>query len=214
MSAAERLRNVGCNAASPFDLLAVALARREEDVSEEQARAILRKKGTIRRMGEISPQELRDEAGLEPFEALRFQAAVEIGRRIGGAGKGDAYAIDSHEDIAELLSHLKHEKKEHFCAVFLDAKNMVIRTATIHIGTQTSSVVAPADVFREALREGAVSLVVAHNHPSGDPTPSAEDIIVTDRLVELGRLLNLPVLDHVVIGERKSVSFRERGLIG
>ena len=122
--------------------------------------------------------------------------------------------MDGHADIVELFAYLKHEKKEHFCAVFLDAKNMVIRTATIHIGTQTSSIVAPADVFREALREGAVSVVVAHNHPSGDPTPSAEDIIVTDRLVELGRLLNIPVLDHVVIGERKSVSFRERGLIG
>jgi DNA repair protein RadC len=214
MNPADRLRNTGCNGASPIDLLAVGLARREEDVSEELARSILKKKGNIRRMGDLSPQELRDEVGLEPFEALRFQAAVEIGRRIGGAGKGEAYAVDGHADIAELFAYLKHEKKEHFCAVFLDAKNMVIRTATIHIGTQTSSIVAPADVFREALREGAVSVVVAHNHPSGDPTPSAEDIIVTDRLVELGRLLNIPVLDHVVIGERKSVSFRERGLIG
>lgn len=213
MSAVDRLRNVGCNGASPFDLLAVALARREEDVSEELARTLLRKKGNIRRLGELSPQELKDEAGLEPFEAVRFQAAVEIGRRIGAAGKGDAYAIDGHQDVAELFSYLRLEKKEHFCAAFLDAKNMVIRTATIHIGTQTSSIVAPADVFREALREGAVSVVVAHNHPSGDPTPSAEDIIVTDRLVELGRLLNIPVLDHVVIGERKCVSFRERGLI-
>ncbi len=213
MSVLERVRTLGTGAASPIDLIAVALSRREEDVSDEAARTLMSKKGNIRRIGELSAQELRDEAGLEPFEALRFFAAVEIGRRIGGAGKGDPTAIDSAADVAQIFSHLRLEKREHFCAVFLDAKNFVIRTATIHIGTQTASLVAPADVFREALREGAVSIIVAHNHPSGDPTPSAEDIIVTDRLVAAGKLLDVPLLDHVVIGERRHVSFRERGLI-
>jgi DNA repair protein RadC len=213
MSAFERLRNTGPGGSSPIDLLAVALARREEDVSESTSREILAKKGNIRMLGELSPQELKEDAGLEAFESLRFLAAVEIGRRIGGAGKGAPQAIDSAADVADLFKYLKREKREHFCAVMLDAKNFVIRVATIHIGTQTSSLVAPADVYREALREGSVGLIVVHNHPSGDPTPSAEDIAVTERLVEAGKLLDVPLLDHIVIGERRFVSFKERGLI-
>lgn len=213
MSATERLRNLGPGGASPVDLLAVALARREEDASDDVARELLLKKSGIRKLGELSPQELKDEAGLEAFEAWRFLAAVEIGRRIGGAGKGTPISIDGPEDVEDLFSYLRHEKREHFCAVFLDAKNFVMRTATIHIGTQTASLVAPADVYREALREGAVGLIVVHNHPSGDPTPSAEDIVVTERLAEVGKLLDLPLLDHIIIGDRKSVSFKKRGLI-
>ncbi len=213
MSAFERVRNIGFAGASVHDLLAVALARREEDVSEALARKLFEKKGILRRVAEISPQELRDEAGLEPFEAARFLSAVHIGRKIGMAGKGDPIGIDMAADIAAEFDYLRTEKREHFCAVFLDAKNTILRVATIHIGTQTASLVSPSDVFREAIREGAVSIAVVHNHPSGDPTPSAEDILVTDRLVAAGRLLDIHVIDHIIIGERKFVSFRERGLI-
>lgn len=213
MSAYERVKNIGFAGASALDLLAVALARREEDISEALARQLFEKKGALRRVAEISPQELRDEAGLEPFEAARFLCAVQIGRKIGMAGKGEAVSVDMAADIAAEFDYLRTEKREHFCAVFLDAKHFILRVATIHIGTQTASLVSPSDVFREAIREGAVSIAVVHNHPSGDPTPSAEDILVTDRLVSAGKLLDIPVIDHIIIGERKFVSFRERGLI-
>ena len=213
MSAYERVRNIGYAGAAALDLLAVALARREDDVSEPLARQLFERKGTLRKIAELSPQELRDDVGLEPFEAARFLCAVHIGRKIGMAGKGESVGVDMASDIAAEFDYLRHEQREHFCAVFLDAKNFIMRVATIHIGTQTTSLVSPSDVFREAIREGAVSLVVVHNHPSGDPTPSAEDVLVTDRLVAAGKLLDVPLLDHIIIGERRFVSLRERGII-
>jgi DNA repair protein RadC len=214
-TAIQRLHKIGVRGASPVDLLAVALSRREEDVelSESAARAILQQVGNIRGLGALSPNELAERGGLDTFESLRAQALLELGRRIGIAGKGELTEINSAMEVAEHLDYLREEKREHFCAVLLDAKTRIMKVSTVHIGTLTMSVVGPREVFREAIREGASSIIVAHNHPSGDPTPSPEDIEVTDRLVEVGKLLDIPVLDHVVLGERRYVSFRERGLI-
>lgn len=213
MNAYDRVRDVGIAAASPLDLLAVGLSRREEDVSEESASEVLRRLGNISRLPEMTPEILRDQAGLTTFEATRAQALIELGRRTSGAGKGMRTVIESPADVAAMFDHLRHEKREHFVAVYLDAKAFVLRAVTIHIGTVTSSLVGPREVFREAVREGAVSLVVAHNHPSGDPTPSPEDIEVTKCLKSVGDMLDIQLLDHVILGDRRHVSLREMGVI-
>lgn len=213
MNAYDRVRDVGIAAASPLDLLAVGFARREEDVSEETAGEILRRLGNISRLPELTSELLRDQAGMTTFEATRTQALIELGRRTSGAGKGMRTVIESPADVAAMFDHLRSEKREHFVAVYLDAKAFVLRAVTIHIGTVTSSLVGPREVFREAVREGAVSLVVAHNHPSGDPTPSPEDIEVTKQLKAVGEMLDIRLLDHVILGDRRHVSLREMGVI-
>ncbi len=209
----ERLKNVGIGTASPVDLIAVGFSRRESDAEDTAAREFLQRKGSITNLGEVSPQELRDDFGLEPFESTRALALIELGRRIGSSAKGIPEEITSASDVAALFGHLRREKREHVCAIFLDTKGYVLRSMTIHIGTVNASLVGPREIFREAVREGATSIIVVHNHPSGDPTPSPEDVAVTDRLVEVGKALDILVLDHVILGENREFSFKERGLL-
>ncbi len=178
------------------------------------ARRILARYRSLQGLGSASQTELAEMTGLDSFEILRANALIELGRRYANSGKGPVTAIEGPEDVFELLDHLKSEKKEHFVAVLLDAKNKILRTAVIHIGTLTSSVVGPREVFREAIRDGASSIIVAHNHPSGDPTPSPEDFEVTKLLVEVGEILDIPVLDHVIIGERGFRSLQRIGKFG
>lgn len=210
----DRLRAVGPMAASPVDLVAVGFSRREADVSDDMGRVLLKKWGRIQSLLEASPQDLREQTGLDDFELLRAMALVELGRRAGGAGRGFRDEVLSAEDVFHLFEYLTAERREHFCAALLDSKGFLLKASTIHIGTLTSSMVGAREVFREAIREGASSLIVVHNHPSGDPTPSPEDLEVTDRLVEIGKMLDIPVLDHVIIGEKRYTSLRGRGLMG
>lgn len=209
----QRVRSAGVRAASPIDLLAVGFSRRESDVdaNEHASRAFLKKIGSLRALGNASKRDLEEASGLEDFEAIRFQALVELGRRLAVLKTDDRDTIDSVEDVVALLDDLRFEKREHFVAILLDAKSHIIRVATIHVGTLTASLVGPREVFREAIRDGASSLVVAHNHPSGDPTPSPEDIEITRQLVEVGRMLDIPVLDHVILGERRFKSLSREG---
>lgn len=207
----ERLRSGGYASASSLDLIAVGFARREEDISEEAARDFLKYLGRIQALSELTPIELRELTGLDGFEAIRAMALIELGRRSGWAGKGTVQSIEGPEDVVELFGYLRNEKREHFCAVLLDNKNQVLRTATIHIGTVNASIVGPREVFREAIREGATSIIVVHNHPSGDPTPSPEDREVTDLLKFVGQKVDIPVLDHVIIGYGEAFSFSRGG---
>jgi DNA repair protein RadC len=138
---------------------------------------------------------------------------MELGRRMANAAQGPKDTIESAEDVMAHMDHLRYEKREHFVAILLDAKNNIIRIAPIHVGTLTSSIVGAREVFREAIRDGAASIILVHNHPSGDPTPSPEDCEVTDHLVLVGDMLDIPVVDHVVIGERTYRSFAQLGLM-
>jgi len=183
------------------------------DASAEVGRSFLRRAGGIRGIGEASIADLSEATGLDEFEVLRIQALLELGRRTQSAGKGEIRSIDSPDDAMELLDWMRFEKREHFVAILLDAKNQIMRVAPIHIGTLTMSVVGAREVFREAIRDAASSIIVAHNHPSGDPTPSPEDIEITGKLVEVGEILDIPVLDHVIIGERRAVSLRQGGYV-
>jgi DNA repair protein RadC len=214
-SAVQRIQSSTLGSASPIDLLAVGFSRRENDVadSEEMAKALLQRIRRIEALAELSTADIQEITGLEGFETLQRQALIELGRRAGAAGKGDSVEICGVPDVLEYLKDLRKEKREHFCTLMLDSKNVVQRKHVTHIGTLTMSVVGAREVFREAIREGASGIIVAHNHPSGDPTPSPEDIGVTDKLVEIGKMLDIPVLDHVIIGERRYFSFKERGLI-
>jgi DNA repair protein RadC len=213
-TALERVQHAGLKSASARDLLAVGIAPLDGATAETEAAALklMRTSGNLRKVADLSPVDL-EELGMDRHESLRALAWLELGRRIGGAGKGPQNTINKPADVAKLLDHLTDERKEHFVAVMLDAKNQVRRVCTVHIGTLAMSIVCPRDVFREAVKEGAAGVVVAHNHPSGDPTPSPEDVEITNKLVDAGKLLDIPLLDHVVLGDHRHVSLKERGLI-
>ncbi len=210
-----RVQQNGFRTASPTDLLSIALSRSADDSGHLEATAneLLTRCGDIRSLGNLSIAELQEMAGLSGPEAVRLLAMLEVGRRVGLAGKGDLKEVSDAEFVADYFGYLRDEKREHFVALLLDAKNQIIRPTTIHIGTLTKSLVGPREVFREAIREGASAVIVAHNHPSGDPEPSPEDIDVTERLDDIGRVLEIPLLDHVILGEHKFVSLRARGVL-
>lgn len=213
-SAIERIQQIGVRSASNVDLLALLLAREPRDVQSCEADAQrLAKRFHGSRIIEIGAADLKDAAGLEPFETLQRLAAIELGRRAAEAGKGQSAVLSDADAVYEHFKRLENEKQEHFCAAYLDSKHGVLSTHTVHIGTVNMSVVGPREVFREAVRENAASLVVAHNHPSGDPSPSPEDIAVTRKLAEVGRLLDIPLLDHVIIGRGRHVSLQKEGVL-
>jgi DNA repair protein RadC len=191
------------------------LARREDEVDRAEAncRPLLVKMGSIYNLKDLTAQELAAPTGLEPFEVLRAQALIELGRRMVEAGKGEVREFSDPDAVAEYLSDLRDQKREFFVALLLDAKNQLIRRADVHIGTANTSLVGAREVFREAVKDGAVGIIVAHNHPSGDPTPSPEDVAVTRQLRDAGKLLDIPLLDHVIIGESRHVSLRRMGLL-
>ncbi|MBV6459605.1 MAG: hypothetical protein HONBIEJF_02755 [Fimbriimonadaceae bacterium] len=208
-----RLQDHGFPAAHVADLIAVIAARRPEDVeSLFNPAATLAGRG-LPRMLDLSPADFEALAGLTTFESHRILAAIELGRRAAIAERGPRSSIQTPGDVISLFEHIRTETREHFCVAFLNTKNEVLSVKVMHVGTLDTSLVGAREIFRDAVREGAAAIVVAHNHPSGDSTPSPQDISVTQTLVEAGKLLDIDVLDHVVIGREKDVSLRERGLM-
>ncbi|MBI2361913.1 MAG: DNA repair protein RadC [Elusimicrobia bacterium] len=145
--------------------------------------------------------------------AARLAAALELARRWAGASPASPEPIDSPRRALRELGELAPLKKEHFVALYLDATHRPLHRETVSVGTLTASLVHPREVFAPALERPAAALIVAHNHPSGDPEPSREDRETTRRLCEAGRILGLPVLDHLIVAARGYFSFRERGLM-
>jgi len=155
-------------------------------------------------------------AGLKGFgerKAAHLKAVFELGRRLLTAAPSDRPIVRSPADAANLLMlDMGVLEQEHLVTVILDTKNRVVKVHTVYIGSLNSAAVRVGELFREAIRLNAAAVIVAHNHPSGDPTPSPEDVHVTRQIVEAGKLLNIDVLDHLVICQARWVSLKERGL--
>ncbi len=212
----ERLARFDAGSTSLPELMALGFAKSAAAV-EGSARAVsdlLREKGgNPRRIADVGPDELADRFGLDPFEVRRVQALIEIGRKAAGIQRDKLETMDTADAAYEHVKDLGRETREHFVALLCDSQMRVRARKTIHIGTLTASMVGPREVFREAIREAASTIIVAHNHPSGDPTPSPEDVAVTKRLVEVGNLLDIPVVDHLVIGDGRYVSLKRKRLM-
>ena len=197
----DRVRKQGVSGSTVLDLMAVGCARRAEDVQVGPALNLAKAVGPIHtNLPRVTPEHLKTEFGLDEFEALRVLALIEVGRKAELAGSGDALDFSSPEDTYKYLEPFSREQQEHFITLCLDAKLKLIRHHVAHVGTTDMSLAEPKDVFRIAITEGACVIIIAHNHPSGDPTPSAEDVQVTRRMVEVGRLMNIPVVDHIILG--------------
>jgi len=209
----ERLAALGPEALSDAELLALLLRTGAAGLSaREAAQALLRRHGGLRGLSRAALADLRGQTGVGEAKAAALLAAFELGRRIASTRlrPGDAIRSpgDVHRHFHPLLRDAPHER---FLVLLLDGRHRVIRPVLTSQGTLTASLVHPREVFAPALREPAAAVVLVHNHPSGDPTPSREDREVTARLAAAGELLGIPVLDHVVVAEHGYVSLREDG---
>ncbi|ODP30510.1 UPF0758 protein [Paenibacillus nuruki] len=211
----ERMMNYGAEALSHAELLAILLRTGTKDESVVHlANRIMRQVGSIRQLVDLSIEELTEIKGIGTAKAIQIKAGIELGRRITRTGKEEVKAIRSPRDAADLLiEQLRYLQKEHFVCLFLNTKNHIISQETLSMGSLNASIVHPREVFRAAIKCSSASIIFAHNHPSGDPTPSPEDVALTKRLVEAGKIIGIEVLDHLVIGDMKFVSLKEQGLM-
>ena len=210
----ERLRNYGPGHLTNAELMAILLRSglAGENVVAMATRLLARFDG-LDGIARTGYDELCAEKGISDAKACQILAALELGRRLASLAPADRPAVGSPADVAGLLmAEMSVLEQEHFRVVLLNAKNHVLGVRSLYIGNVDSAVVRPAEVFAEAVRRTCPRVVIVHNHPSGDPTPSPEDIDITRRIVEAGRVLDVEVLDHVIIGRQRFVSMKERKL--
>jgi len=169
---------------------------------------------TLTDLLKITKEELIQYPGIGPSAAARLMAAIALNRKLCKTGPVERPQIRTPEDAYELLKdEIKLFDKEHFMVLLLNAKNQVIAKEVVSIGTLDASLVHPRELFKRAIRRSAASIILVHNHPSGDPTPSREDISLTKRVIEVGEIIGINILDHIVIGFEKFVSLKLKGLI-
>jgi DNA repair protein RadC len=212
----ERLRALGTEALSVTELLALVLgAGGPAGSALECARGLLEaSSGSLGRLAGLPVAALQRVPGIGVARAVAVAAALELGRRLAAEARDVGTPIRSPRDVvAHFAPRLQDLPVEEFHVAILDAQHRLERSVRVTRGLLDASLVHPREVFREAIAEGAAALVLVHNHPSGDPTPSAEDRAVTRQLVAAGRLLDIPVHDHVVLGRGRYVSFAESGLL-
>jgi DNA repair protein RadC len=209
----ERMLQFGAHALSNAELLAILL--RTGTYSESAVRLaqrILSECGDLRSLVDMSKDQLTQIKGIGNAKALQIQASIELGKRLARSTLNEAITIRSPENVADLMrEELRYLQKEHFVCLFLNTKNHVIGQETLSMGSLNASIVHPREVFRAAIKRSSASIVCVHNHPSGDPTPSPEDIQLTHRLIEAGTIIGIEVLDHIIIGDHKFVSLKEQG---
>jgi len=167
----------------------------------------------LHQLAKASVEELSRVKGIGRVKAAKMKAAFELGRRLAGS-KVERPVIKCPKDVSGLLmEQMRYLDKEHFQVILLNTKNMVLGVELVSVGSLNTSIVHPREIFKRPIQTSAAAIILVHNHPSGDPTPSREDIQVTKRLQEAGQLLGINVLDHIVIGDNQFLSFREKGLI-
>jgi len=178
------------------------------------ANHLLARYQNLQRLAAASISELSQIRGMGKSKAIQLLAAFELGKRLHTAEFALEEAFSSPQEVARfLMPRLRFLEQENFIVLHLNTKNRLLSAETITIGTLDASLVHPREVFKAALRQSSASLILAHNHPSGDPRPSKEDLQLTRRLKETGELIGIPVLDHVIIGNNKYYSLKEEGML-
>lgn len=167
----------------------------------------------LRELSIMSKAELM-EVGMKESVAIKLMAVFGISKKLAETKSNELVTVRTPKNVADvLMEEMRYLKQEHFVCLFLNTKNQIEGKKTVSIGTLNSSLVHPREVFKEAVKRSTSAIIVVHNHPSGDPTPSREDIEVTKRLIKSGDIMGIDLLDHIVIGDGKYVSLKERGLI-
>lgn len=207
----QRLYQVGAQAISSAELIAAVLQNANGLEIGHQLLTVV--EGQLHRLPRLTRPQLKQVRGIGDAQAARLQAALELGRRVLQAETGDRPSVSSPADAANLLLYeMMNLEQEHLRVILLDTRNRVLGTPTIYIGSLNTSVVRVGELFRPAITHAAAAIIVVHNHPSGDPSPSPEDISTTRRIKQVGDLMDISLLDHIIIGRGRWVSLKERGL--
>jgi DNA repair protein RadC len=209
----ERMQQFGAQALSNAELLAILLRTGTfAESAVRLAQKVLLEAGSLRNLVDMSMDQLKTIKGIGSAKAMQIQASIELGRRLARTSMTDTVTIRSPQDVASyLMEDLRYLQKEHFVVLFLNTKNHVVAQETLSMGSLNASIVHPREVFRAAIKRSSASIICVHNHPSGDPTPSPEDIAMTTRLVEAGQIIGIEVLDHIILGDQNFVSLKEKG---
>ena len=210
----ERLERLGAEALSDAELLAILLrAGVPGENAVQVGQRVLENCGGLGGLHRASFAEVCNQHGIGPAKAAQIKAAIEIGRRLSTLVPDERPCIHSPEDAARLLRYeMSALEQEELRLLILDTRNRVLAIEAVYKGSLNSSQVRVGELFRAAIRRNAAAIIVVHNHPSGDPSPSPEDIAITRALVQAGKLLDIGVLDHLVIAGGRFVSLKERGL--
>jgi len=211
----ERLQRFGPEALSAQELLALVIGRGIPKKSVMNiAQELLARFGNIKAISQATIEELSEIKGIGLAKAAQLKACFELGRREDLEPEFKNYDIKDPEAVVKAIrTSIKDKAKEHFKLILLNPRNKIIGISTISIGTLNASLVHPREVFKDAIVHSASSVVLAHNHPSGDPEPSEDDLKITKKLVESGKILGIEVLDHIIIARNGFKSFKEGGLI-
>jgi DNA repair protein RadC len=211
----ERLLRYGAETLSNNELLAIILriGSKNENIISLCGR-IMSECGGLNGLLSSSAEEFMNLKGIGNAKAAQLLALTEISKRFRSFKSGEEYKITTPKDVAEyLMEEMRYLKKEYLKLVMLNTKNVIISIKDISIGNLNTSIVHPREVFYEAIKNSSASVVICHNHPSGDPTPSREDISITTRLKECGKLLGIELLDHIIIGNGTYTSLKEKGML-
>ena len=209
----ERLIRQGAKSLSNQELIAILLGTgtKRESVLTVANRVLINFE-KLHNLKHATLEEMTEIKGIGEAKAVLLLAAIELGRRLASKDLEERFTIRTPEDAATfLMQDMTSLQQEHFVCLFLNVKNQVLHKQTIFVGSLNASIVHPREIFREAVKRSAASIICSHNHPSGIPTPSPEDIDVTTRLYEAGKIVGVDLLDHVIIGDHQFISMKEKG---
>lgn len=210
----EKLLIMGSDSLSESELLAILInsGTRKKSALELASEIMLGR--SLQDLREASPEELKKTPGIGDVKAARILAALELGRRIKAEKIEESPCITSPQDVVNLvMEDMRSYDREHFKAMLLNTKNKVLCLDTISIGSLNSSFAHPREIFKNAIKRSAASIILIHNHPSGDPQPSREDIFLTKELLKVSELLKIKIFDHIIIGNRRYYSMKENNII-
>lgn len=211
----ERMIMYGAEVLSDIELLAILIrsGTKKEGVMGLSQR-LLSEFGGLHSLFQTSITRLHKVPGLGPAKICILAACFELSKRLAAKQRVEKPVLSSPDEVANyFLPHLRYLKQEHLKTVYLDLKNRLLEHHTISIGTLDRSIVHPRDIFRHAIDLPCAAIILIHNHPTGDPTPSKEDVAVTKRIIKAGEIMGLPLLDHIIFGDGNYVSLKEKGLI-
>lgn len=211
----ERLRTLGVEVLSVRELLAIVLGPGSgRSGSVQLAEEVISAFGCVRDLAGASVERLSKIDGMGLAKACRVRAAIELGRRVLKAGRGERSTVRCPDDAAGLvMEDMNNLDREHFKVILLDSKNAVISVETVSIGTVNASIVHPREALKPAVEKSATSIILVHNHPTGNVSPSREDVLITRRFEKCGRILGIDVVDHIIIGDGDYRSMKESGYL-
>lgn len=211
----EKFELFGPNALSDAELLAIIIrsgSKKERSIEIAQRILSIKEQG-IRGINDITLEDLQQISGIGRVKSIQIKAVAELSKRISKHNAVTKVKITSPSSIASIyMEEMRYLQQEHLKIVFLDTKNQIISDKFLTVGTVNSSLINPREVFVQALRHNSVHVILLHNHPSGDPYPSREDISITERIIEAGEVIGIKLLDHIIIGDGNYISLKEQGI--